>query len=509
MRRESLEATAFFLLVIISSYDKLPASTMVWESKGNLMKIGRYAAMAILAAGLLTTAEAETIRVGIGHQSMCTDTYSGGIILKELKLIEKYLPKGGKYEGVTFEMEWKDYTSGPPITNMMLANKLDFGVMGDFPLIVNGAKFQETSSLRTLYVAGTGYNLYGSGNSVVVPVKSDTYSFEQLKGKTISVPVGSAAWGMLVKALQDKKILLDSVTIANQSPPVGAANIAQGKVDAHADFCPWSEVMEFRGTGRKVYDGTEAEIPYLHGVVVRKDYAEQYPEIVVAFLKAMVEAGEWVKKDPAHAAEMLEKWTGIEKEVQYLYFGPGGRLTLDPTIKPKWVETLKVDHSMLVKAKMSPPLDFDQWIDDQYIRQAYTEIGLDYEQASAVIFDPKKEVREVKAEIWHAVKGIIKYPSIPEMLKAAGEFQATGQKINTTYVYDQTTGIKLFGKTAFFVKEKNGSVSAFLRKPEATDQAQKDGGEVLDFDTAVSQSMEKQARTGNSVIDRELRQYQG
>lgn len=464
------------------------------------MKIGRYAALAILAAGLLTTAEAETIRVGIGHQSMCTDTYPGGIILKELKLIEKYLPKKGKYKDATFEMDWKDYTSGPPITNMMLANKLDFGVMGDYPLIVNGAKFQETESLRTLYVAGTGYNLYGSGNSVVVPVKSETYSFEQLKGKTISVPVGSAAWGMLIKALRDKNIPLDSVTIANQSPPVGAANIAQGKVDAHADFCPWSEVMEFRGTGRKVYDGTETNVPYLHGVVVRKDYAEKYPEIVVAFVKAMVEAGEWVKKDPMLAAEMLEKWTGIEKEVQYLYFGPGGRLTLDPTIKPKWVETLKADHANLTNAKMAPPLDFDQWIDDRYIRQAYTELKLDYEQASTVIFDPKQEVREAKAEIWHAAKGILPYPSVLDMLKAAGEFQATGQKLNATYVYDQTTGIKLFGKTAFYVKDKEGAFVAFLRKPEATAHAQEQESEVLDFPTAIAQTTENQAHAGDSAI---------
>lgn len=64
----------------------------------------------------------------------------------------------------------------------MLANKIDIKVMGDYPLIVNGAKFQETESLRTCYVAGTGYNLKGSGNAVVVPASSSIYSLEQLKG---------------------------------------------------------------------------------------------------------------------------------------------------------------------------------------------------------------------------------------------------------------------------------------------------------------------------------------
>ena len=88
----------------------------------------------------------------------------------------------------------------------MLADKLDIGIMGDYPLIVNGAKFQATNSLRSLYVAGTGYNLRGSGNGIVVPVSSNIYSIEDLKGKSISTPIGSASWGMLLKAMQDANI---------------------------------------------------------------------------------------------------------------------------------------------------------------------------------------------------------------------------------------------------------------------------------------------------------------
>jgi NitT/TauT family transport system substrate-binding protein len=185
--------------------------------------------------------------------------------------------------------------------------------MGDYPLIVNGAKFQETKSLRSIYVAGTGYNLKGSGNAIVVPVKSDIYSIDDLKGKSVSTPVGSAAWGMLLKAMQDANIPTASYQMKNQAPAVGASNIATGRIDAHADFCPWSEIMEFRGTGRKIFDGSETGVPYLHGVVVREDFAKQHPEIVVAFIEAIYEAGEWIKADPMRAVELMEKWSGVEK----------------------------------------------------------------------------------------------------------------------------------------------------------------------------------------------------
>ena len=144
-------------------------------------------AAAVLAAGLLIgQAEAETVRIAIGHQSTCFDTYTGGIIVKELNLLPKFLPHDGKYKDATYDIGFSDYTSGPPITNMMLANKLDIGVMGDYPLIVNGAKFQETDSLRTLYVSGTGYNLKGSGNagcnswSAAVILRDDQIDFTDI-----------------------------------------------------------------------------------------------------------------------------------------------------------------------------------------------------------------------------------------------------------------------------------------------------------------------------------------
>ncbi|MEO0387651.1 MAG: hypothetical protein AAF281_08990, partial [Pseudomonadota bacterium] len=56
------------------------------------------AGIAGLALGSMASlASAETISIAIGHQSMCTDTYTAGIVVKELGLLEKYLPTDGKY----------------------------------------------------------------------------------------------------------------------------------------------------------------------------------------------------------------------------------------------------------------------------------------------------------------------------------------------------------------------------------------------------------------------------
>jgi NitT/TauT family transport system substrate-binding protein len=439
----------------------------------------------LVLGGLASAASAENLTIGIGHQSQCTDTYTAGIIVKQLGLLEKYLPHEGKYKDISYTVDWKDYASGPPITNMMLADKLQFGVMGDYPLIVNGASFQQTESERSLYVSGTGYNLRGAGNGMVVPVASSAYSVQDLKGKSVSVPVGSAAWGMLLKALQDAN-LTDQVDIQNQSPPVGAANIAENKIAAHADFCPWSELLQYRGTGRMIYSGIQSGVPYLHGVVVRRDFAEKYPEIVVAMIKAVVAAGNWVREDPVRAAENLEKWTGVEKEVMYLYFSEGGVLTLDPTIKPQWIDALKRDHEVLAKGKNIPPLDFNQWIDDHYIRTAYKELGLNYEASLKQVVDPKEANASLPSEIWVDGKGIRSYPTLVGMMNAYSELQKTSAKINATYVYDTNTGVKLFGKSAFYVKSKDGALKAFLLKPDAEAFAKAQGAELVDFVQALA-----------------------
>jgi NitT/TauT family transport system substrate-binding protein len=429
-------------------------------------------------------AAAETIDIGIGHQSMCTDTYTAGIVVKELHLLEKYLPRDGKYKDATYNINWSDYSSGGPITNQMLANKLNIGVMGDYPLIVNGAKFQATDTLRTLYVSGTGYNLKGSGNGIDVPIKSNIYSIADLKGKAISTPIGSASWGMLLKAMQDNHITPAEYELKNQAPAVGAANIATGKIDAHADFCPWSEIMEFRGTGRKIFDGSQAGVPYLHGVVVRKDFADKYPEIVVAFIEAIYDAGKWINADPMSAAEKMEKWTGVEKEVLYLYFSKGGLLTLDPTIKPAWIKALEFDHSVLAGAKESPPLDFNAWVTEKFIKAAYKKLGVDYDAEKAKTVDPK-QYADYPTEIWTARDGIKKFSDPSDFLKAVGKYNAVGAKIYATYVYDHDSGLKLFGKTAFYVKTPDGKFATFLLKDEAAAYAAKIKGTLLDFQQAL------------------------
>ena len=275
------------------------------------------------------------------------------------------------------------------------------------------------------------------------------------------MPFGSAAHGMVLKAMQDRGYPADFFQLVSQSPEVGSTNLQEKKIDAHADFVPFAELLPFRGFARKIFDGVETNLPTFHGVVVRTDFAEKYPEVVVAYIKALIAANQWLRADPKLAAEKIQEWTGINKEVVYIFLGPSGNMTTDPTIKPALIDAAATDVKVLQNLGRMKEFDPKKWVDDSYIRKAYAEMKLDYDAQLAStknyeisgedkfckkpITDPRKA-----GEVWVDDDGILPFSSAACTLGAYADFKAKGKKINVAYVFDTTRGIKLFADQAFF-----------------------------------------------------------
>lgn len=460
---------------------------------------GRFGALA-LGCFLALPVSAEVLTIGIGTQNTTTNTVTGGIVLKELGLLEKHLPKTGKYKDIQYRLEWQNFTSGPPVTNGMVANTLQIGMMGDYPLLVNGATFQNGNATRSRLIALIAYNADGAGNGVVVHKDSPYYELADLKGKKLSVPFGSAAHGMLLKALEDRGWKAEDFELSSQSPEVGTSSLQEKRIDGHADFVPFAELLPYRGFARKIFDGVETKVPTFHGVVVREDFATKYPEVVVAYIKALIEANDWVRSNPVQAAARIEEWTRVEKEVAYMFLGPSGVHTLDPTIKPKWVETIKYDHGVLQRMGRVKEFDADSWVDETYVRQAYKELGRDYDQQRASFAnyeisgtDPLcggtiDKPREA-GEVWIDGAGITAYKSAACTLAAVNKARSEGKKVGVAFVFDQTTRIKLFADKAFYAlgsKDGKASIVPFLLKKDAEAYAAANGSKVGGYDEALA-----------------------
>jgi len=461
------------------------------------MRLRRFFGGFIGALALVSAARAETIRIGIGTQDTTINCAAGGLIVRELDLLKKYLPHDGKYKDASYDVQWKNFTSGAPITNEMVAGKLDFGVMADFPGSLNGVAFKKAGK-RSLFVSVLSGSVRGSGNGVVVPTASTAQSLAELKGKTISVPFASTAHGMLLRAVSELGWNPETdVKIIAQAPEVAGSALQSNQIDAHADFVPFAELFPSRGFARKIFDGAQAGVPTFHGVLVDADYSEKYPEIVVAYLRAVIEANKLFAAEPEKYSELIAKITGIDAQVNYLFHGPLGLQTRDLTWKPEYrkdvatsVETLK----MLKRADTD--LDLDVFINDKFIRAAFKASGLDYDAqlkdyASAALVandaisgKPLKDTTRV-AQIWLKDEPKVRHYASPESaFKALAALEKQGKSARAVYAQDKSAGIKLFADRAWYVVAGSNGLNAFLLKGDAENFAAKNGGEVKDFEAA-------------------------
>lgn len=459
------------------------------------MKLRKIAlGIALVAAFGTGTASAETIRVAIGTQDPTINTATGGLVIRELGLLEKYLPKDGKYKDVTYDVQWKSFTSGPPLTNEMVAGKLDIGSMAEFPGLLNITAHQKAGK-KSVFISVLSGSTAGSGNGIVVPIDSPVQRFSELKGKQISVPFGSSAHGVLLRAIKAQGWDPEKdVTLVSQSPEVGGSALQAHKIDAHANFVPFAELFPFRGFARKIYDGSQDGNATFHGTLVDAEYAKKYPEVVVAVLKAVLEADRLTAEKPEEISELIQKVTGVDAEVSYQFHGPLGLQTRDYTFKPEFRAAAKTALETLKFLKRTETdFDVNEYIDESFVRQAARESGLDYDARLKqygrlpLVANDARTGKPITAfdnvaQIWVKGEPLVRHYANPQNAFAdLRALEAKGRLARVVYVHDHKSGVKLFGNFAWYATDSKGTLRAFLHKSEADAWAKTGKGKVYNF----------------------------
>lgn len=302
---------------------------------------------------------------------------------------------------------------------------------------------------------------------------------------------------MLLRAIKAQGWNPDTdVNIVTQAPEVAGSALKANKIDAHADFVPFADLFPYRGIARKVYDGAQTHAPTFHGALVDADYAQRYPEIVVAYLRAAIEANRLLAQNPEKYSLLIEKVTGIEAPVDYLYHGPLGIQTRDLTWKPEYRKAVAtaVDTLKLLKKTDSAP-DPATFVDDRYIRAAFKASGLDYDAAlkhygkqplvanDASTGKPIRDFNDV-AQVWLAGDEAVRHYASPAAAFAALGKLGPSAKVRAVFVHDHGSGLKLFADQAWYVKDAHGVLTAFLLKSGADAYAQQVSGAVVDYAAA-------------------------
>ena len=393
------------------------------------------------------------VNVVIGYQSKTINTVTAGTLLRAQGYLERRLAGITTRTGKKYAVRWQDYDTGAPITAQMLAEKIDIGSMGDYPMLINGSKTQANALARTEIVSITGYNPKGALNMVVVKPDSSATTLADLAGTKVSASVGSAGHGTLVRALDRAGIT--GVSVLNQQPQIGASALESGQVQGLSQFVAWPGLLVFQNKAKLLYDGAELNLPTLHGVVVRRSYAAAHPEVLAAFLQAQLDATDFLNDKPLEAARIVAQASGLPQEVVYLYNGPGGT-SFDTTLKPSLVDALKSDVPYLKSIGDFADLDVAGFVQDEPLRTVFAARGRDYNAARAATANPSVLVGDpaLASELWlDGSDGTQTIINPTSLLHAIRDASAHGTKIRAAYVPDTELGTRWFADKAFWVQD--------------------------------------------------------
>jgi ABC-type nitrate/sulfonate/bicarbonate transport system substrate-binding protein len=188
-----------------------------------------FVVAAVLGApAALAQSPTKTVTVRLGWQPLGGGSAAINMVMMRDKLFEK----AAERLGYTITTEWKPFTAGPPLNEAMLSGLLDI----DMNISALPTASRLSSGVPAVPIAMTGSNI---ANAIMVRPGSSIDDVSKLQGKTIGVPVGTAAHyvvASIVRAHFGKSLDEAGIKIINM-PVTEAVKVPQG-VDAGGGVDP-------------------------------------------------------------------------------------------------------------------------------------------------------------------------------------------------------------------------------------------------------------------------------
>ncbi|MBN1090062.1 taurine ABC transporter substrate-binding protein [Pantoea sp. 1B4] len=267
-------------------------------------------------------------------------------------------------------VDWRKFDSGAGVLRAMASGDVQIGNIGSSPLAVAAA---QKLPIEAFLLASQ------LGNSEALVVKKNTTTPKDLIGKRIAVPFISTTHYSLLAALKHWGIKPSQVQLVNLQPPAIIAAWQRGDIDGAYVWAP--AVNELEKEGKVLTDSAEVGSwgsPTLDVWVVRKDFAQQHPEIVTAFARSALDAQQaylnspdsWLKQ--SDNLSKLSRLSGVpEAQVPGLVKG-NTYLTAQQQVEQlgKPVNKAIVDTAQFLKAQGRVPQadnDYSSYVTSRFV----------------------------------------------------------------------------------------------------------------------------------------------
>ncbi len=260
------------------------------------------------------------------------------------------------------KVEWAEFQSGPPMTEAIAANRLDFAGLGNLPVVAAQAAdipFTEISKI-----------IEGKNNvAILVPKDSNITKIEELKGKKIAVAKGSNAYNFLYRGLDKSGLKPSDVEIIQLQPNEAQPAFDTGAVDAWATWDPYITTNELSGKANILADGESLDILSPSFLIVRNKVAEEYPELVTAFLKVYEQARVWESQHEEETNKLYAEQLHVDEAILKAMRQRNASINLP--IGPEVIEQQQLTADFQLEQKtIRKQIDTSKVVDNQFIEQA-------------------------------------------------------------------------------------------------------------------------------------------
>lgn len=265
------------------------------------------------------------------------------------------------YKKLGATVKWTEFPSGPPHFEAIAANRLDFGLVGNGPVIAGQAG---NVDFREIAVLSDGK----LGDSILVPGDSGIRSIADLKGKKVAVAKGSSAYTFVYRAAVQAGLKPSDINLIQLQPDEAQAAYDTKAVDAWAIWEPYVSIAASKGS-RILANGQQLNLASPSFAVVRTAFAKEHPEHVALFLKIYKEAVDWVL---AHKDETVKIYADAKKTDPQLM-----KAVLEksnPIVDPVTDEYIKAQQTtadlLFETGGIKQKIDVTRVVDNSYLQQA-------------------------------------------------------------------------------------------------------------------------------------------
>ena len=152
---------------------------------------------------------------------------------------------------------------------------------------------------------GAGVGVDTSGEMQVLPIgKAEV----RVKGKRIAASFGTINHLYILALIEAAGLTVDDVELVNTPPPDMTVALLAGGIDAFVGWDPWPIVAQKDVPGAYQVIRGGNHISYVGFNVGMRDWIAENGETIEKFLAAVSEADQWMRANPADAAQVAARW---------------------------------------------------------------------------------------------------------------------------------------------------------------------------------------------------------